>query len=87
MAREVFVGITPRNGAYISFALSACVAALLAVHCVMAANGRPLIPYLPFGDFYMALFFGYFCYLSFQGLQAESARRQQYRDDEFPWER
>jgi stage IV sporulation protein FB len=89
MAREVFVGITPRNGGYISFALSASVAALLAVHCVMAANGRPLIPYLPFGDFYMALFFGYFCYMSFQGLQAESARRQQqrYRDDEFPWER
>jgi hypothetical protein len=35
----------------------------------------------------MALFFGYFCYLSFQGFQAENARRQRYRDDEFPWER
>jgi stage IV sporulation protein FB len=87
MAREVFVGITPRNGASISFAISACIAALLAVHCLMAANGHPLIRFLPFGGFYMALFFGYFCYMSFQGLQAENARRQQYRDDEFPWER
>ena len=55
--------------------LSAAVAAVLAVHCLMAANGRPLIPYLPFGDMYMALFFGYFCYLSFQGFQAEKASR------------
>jgi stage IV sporulation protein FB len=87
MAREVFVGITPRNGGYFTFALSAAVAGVLAVHCLMASYGRPLIPYLPFGDVYMALFFGYFCYLSFQGFQAENARRQHYRDDEFPWER
>ena len=86
MAREVFVGVTPRNGAYLSFALSACVAGILAVACVMAMNGHPLIPYVP-GDLYMALFFGYFCYMSFQGLQTEGVRRQQYRDDEFPWER
>jgi stage IV sporulation protein FB len=87
MAREVFVGISPRNGGYITFAVSACVAGLLGVNCLMAMNGHPLIWFLPFGDLYMALFFGYFCYLSFQGLQAENARRQRVYDDEFPWER
>jgi stage IV sporulation protein FB len=86
MAREVFVGISPRNGGYITFAVSACVAGLLGVSCLMAMNGHPLIPFVP-GDLYMALFFGYFCYLSFQGLQAENARRQRVYDDEFPWER
>jgi stage IV sporulation protein FB len=86
MAREVFAGASPRNGAYFSFALSAAVAGVLAVHCLMAASGHPLIPHVP-GGVYMGIFFGYFCYLSFQGFQAENARRQRYRDDEFPWER
>jgi stage IV sporulation protein FB len=87
MAREVFVGVTPRNGNLITFAVSICVAGALAIHCVMTANHHPFIPYLPEGDAYEALLFGYLCFISFQGFQAENARRQRYRDDEFPWER
>ncbi len=87
MAREVFIGIAPRNGNTITFAVSICVAGLLAIHCLVTANGRPFIPHLPDGGIYEALMFGYLCYIGIQGLQAENARRQRYRDDEFPWER
>jgi stage IV sporulation protein FB len=87
MAREVFVAAAPRNGNLITFAVSICVAGVLAIHCVMTANDHPFIPYLPKGGPYEALFFGYLCFKSFQGFQAENARRQRIRDEEFPWER
>ena len=87
MAREVFVGVAPRNGNYITFAVSVCVAGVLAIHCLVTANGKTFIPYLPDGDTYEALLFGYLCYMSIQGLQVENARRQRVRDDAFPWER
>ncbi len=87
MAREVFAGVSPRNGNYITFTVSVCVAGLLAIHCLMTANGRPFIPYLPSGGIYEALLFGYLCFGSIQGMQAENARRQRFRDNEVPWER
>jgi Zn-dependent protease len=90
MAREVFVGVAPRNGLFLSFGLSALLAGVLAVHCLMVRynpTAWPLTPYLPFGGIYMAIFFGLFCAQSLVALQAENARRQTYGDDQFPWER
>ena len=87
MAREVFMGIAPSNGNYVTFVVSACVAGVLTVHCLMTAYGKHFIPYLPEGGIYEALLFGYLCFLSIQALQAENARRQRFRDDDFPWER
>jgi len=90
MTREVLVAAAPRNGQMLAFGLSALVAGLLAVHCLMVEYNRdawPLTKYLPFGGLYLAIFFALFCAQNFMAVQAENARRQRYSDDEFPWER
>jgi stage IV sporulation protein FB len=89
ISREVFEGILGVRGTIISLALSIAVAGVLAVHCLVGgAYERPLIPFLPEGDFYMAFFFGLLAMSSFQLLQQEQSRtRSRWRDDDrLPWE-
>jgi Zn-dependent protease len=69
ISREVFLGLSPRNGLRHSLGLSLLVAALLAVHCFTAVSGRPLIPFLPFGGIYAGIFFALFAFQSFQLMQ------------------
>ncbi len=89
MAREVLVGASPRNGVFLSFALSAVVAGLLAIHCLLVIWNRnyPLADDLPFDHLYLAIFFALFCAQSIMALQTQMPQRPRYRDDEFPWER
>jgi stage IV sporulation protein FB len=89
MAREVFVAAAPRNGLFLSLALSALVAGALAVHCIMVRYNPawPFTAYLPFGGIYMTLFFAMFCVQSIMAAQAIRPVRRQDHDDEFPWER
>ncbi len=89
MCREVCEAASPRNGVYASLAISACVSGLLALHCFFPKFLGRYVPFLlEFGDWYMALFFAYFCVQSIMALSAmNAARPRTYRDDEFPWER
>ena len=78
----------PRNGVFLSFAISAVVAGLLAVHCLLVVWNRnyPLADDLPFDHLYLAIFFALFCAQSIMALSSmNSARSQRYRDDDFPW--
>jgi Zn-dependent protease len=86
MAREVFGAFLRDRGWVVTLAVSAAVAGLLALHCLLSELGRPLIPQLAFiGGFYTAIFFGYLCFTSLQALQLESSRRRR-RDDEYHWD-
>jgi stage IV sporulation protein FB len=89
--REVCEGVSRDNGTRASLIISGCVAAVLAVHVLMCAQGKPLIPWLPFyPSMFMAIFFALFAIESFQALQTIQRRPPRYRDeddDRLPWER
>jgi stage IV sporulation protein FB len=87
ISREVFEGFLGQRGTVMSLGLSLGVAGLLAVHCLMAANNRPLIPFLPGGGIYTAILFGLLAVSSYQMLQLERSRGRRWHDDERqPWE-
>jgi stage IV sporulation protein FB len=83
VSREIFQALMPERGTSFSLGISLVVSGLLAVHAFMASRGRPLIPYLEFGDMFMAFFFAMFCIGSFTALQAENERRRQWDHDEW----
>lgn len=86
VAREIMVGQSPEKGLVNSLWLSVICAAVLAVHCLLAANGGPgLIPFLPIGGMYTAIFFALFAVQSYQLLQMEKMRYHG-RHDRLPWE-
>ena len=91
MSREVFVAANPRNGVVLALGLSAALAGLMALHCLMMEVNPavwPLRHYLPFGGLFMAIFFALFCYQSVLALTTiRTAQTRRYSDDEFPWER
>lgn len=87
ISREMFEGVMGQRGTVTSLALSLGVAGLLAVHCLLAANGRPLLPFLQGGGIYTAILFGLLAVSSYQLLQAERSRHRRWHDSErMPWE-
>lgn len=62
--REILTGVNPRNGLLWSFQLSMLVAALVAVAGMLFL-----------GSFFIALFFGYLAYSSYQGMLALQGNR------------
>jgi Zn-dependent protease len=86
IARELCVGINPRNGARIALGISFVVAGLLAVHSVLEHNGHPLIPFLPIGGMWLAILFALLAIQSFQLMQ-QSGGRHPWEDDEPRWKR
>jgi stage IV sporulation protein FB len=90
MAREVFTALSPRNGLAVTLGVSTFVAGVLAVHCLMVEvnpSSWPLTPYLPFGGWYMGIFFAIFAAQNLMAFQSLMPQRRRYSDDEFPWER
>jgi stage IV sporulation protein FB len=93
MAREVFGAVLGERGVSVSLVVSASLAGVLAVHCVLAEYDHPLIPILDrigVGGIYLALLFGYLAVSNFLALQHQFARRRSYDYDDhnkFPWER
>jgi Zn-dependent protease len=83
IARELCQAVMPERGTLFSLGISMVVSGLLAVHILMASQGRPLLPYVPAFGMLTALFFAMFCISSFLALQAENARRHQWSDDEW----
>ncbi len=90
ISREIFQAIWKVRGLLYSLLLSGIVAAVVALHCLMAASGRVLIPYLEIlGGTFNALFFALFAVNSFQLWAAENEQLNAspgYEDDQLPWE-
>jgi Zn-dependent protease len=85
ISRDACEGVSRDRGLSWSLGISLVLAGLLAIHCLMAANGQPLLP-LKFGSTYSAILFGLLALESFQLLQhAQSQRRWMddhwHRDD------
>jgi Zn-dependent protease len=89
ITREVFEAIWKTRGLLYSLMLSGGLAVLLALHSFMVTQGRPLIPYLPFGGMWSAILFAMLAIGSFQMWAAENQRlnrSSRYDDDRLPWE-
>jgi Zn-dependent protease len=84
ISREFCGLVFPGRGLRVSLALSFGVAAVLAVHSILRANGKPHIPFLPFGSMFTAILFGLLAIDSFQQLQ-RLQRDRDYWDQ--GWER
>jgi Zn-dependent protease len=83
ISREVFTGLAPATGLRISLGISFLLAAVLAIHALMAQHERPLIPFLAdFGGMYLAIFFALFALESFQLLQ-----QSYHSGGDTPWRR
>jgi Zn-dependent protease len=86
ISRESCEWLLPRQGTRIAFLLSGVTAALLALNSLVAASGRQLLPYVPAGGWYSAIFFGMLALASFQLYQAENNRWRYGADDSESWE-
>jgi len=89
ITREVCEGIWGVRGFAYALLISGILAGVLAVHCLMAANGKPLIPYLDFlGTIWNAVLFAMLAVGSFQmwGQVNNQARHRPKTDDRLPWE-
>lgn len=75
ISRDVCEGVSRDRGLSWSLGISLVLAGLLAIHCLMARYGKPLLP-LRFGSTLSAILFGLLALESFQLLQhAQSQRR------------
>jgi stage IV sporulation protein FB len=86
VSREFCTWISRNGGLKASLVISITVAVILAINSIaFETQGRGLLPYVPIGGWYLALFFGLLAIESWQLLQ--QARRWQPRVDErLPWE-
>jgi Zn-dependent protease len=92
ITREVCAGVIPRWGVFASLLLSLALCAFIVVQSATTAMGQPLVPHLPYGeyfDLYFALLFGYIGFTNLMALRAVYAamRRPRVREDEFAWPR
>jgi len=86
---QVFQAIWKVRGLVYALLLSAIIASVLAVHCLMGVRS-PLSPYLPIGGgMYLGLLFAMLAVGSFQLWAAENQRvnsSSRYEDERLPWE-
>jgi Zn-dependent protease len=86
ISREVFSAAAPRNGLRASLIISLLLSGLLAVHCLMAANGRPLLPFLPLGGSMLnALLFGMLAMENYMMLQQVNEQQRRPWDHDSGW--
>jgi Zn-dependent protease len=86
ISREMCVALSPQKGLAFSLGISGVLSGLLAVHCLMAHQGRPLIPWLDMiGGLWSMFLFAMFSITSFQLLHQVNSRNNW--DDRMPWER
>jgi Zn-dependent protease len=87
ISREICEWFSPINGRRASLGISIAAAALFAAQSLAAHVGKPLIPYLPAGGLFSALFFAALAYGSYLELQATPQRRSFDRDRDDDWAR
>jgi len=85
ISREFFEWLMPRSGTRVSLGISLLTGGLLAVQALSGHFDRPLIPWLPIGGLWNALFFGSLAFGSYFELRQlnETRGRWDYPDD--PW--
>lgn len=81
ISRDVLGWLIPHRGATLAAGTSFLLAGILAVHCIMAANNRPLLPFVPLSGMWNAILFGLLAIESFQLLQ------RAHFEDRPPWRR
>ena len=81
ISRDFLGWFSPGNGLRISLGISFLFAAVLALHSVLAAYGRPLLPFLPFGGLYSAILFALLAIQSFQLMQQADWQRRHWHYD------
>jgi Zn-dependent protease len=87
ICRDICTWLSRDNGVRISLGISLILGGLIAVHCLMATYGQPLIPFLEgVGSPFTAIMFGLLALQSFMLLQQQSQKpwREEYPS---PWER
>jgi Zn-dependent protease len=91
ISNDVLDACWPGRGLRAALWLSVGVAGVLAVHCLMAYNGHPFLPFLEKGDLFAALFFGYLACNSYFVLSQMGPGRQppesRHYERRAPWER
>jgi len=87
VSREVLGSLFRGRGIELSLGLSFVLAGLLAIHSILAANGKPLVPWLPIAGSFSAILFGLLAVESFQLLQQARSNQRHWQDDDTPWER
>ncbi|MBM4073571.1 MAG: hypothetical protein FJ271_32320 [Planctomycetes bacterium] len=80
ISRDVCLAVWPNAGLTRSLGISLVVSGLLALHSISVMANRPLLPFLPFGSTFTAIFFGLFAVQSFQLLQQARTERR-WQDD------
>jgi stage IV sporulation protein FB len=82
ISRDLCKLASPRAGLRISLGISFVTGGILALHCIMAANGSPLLPFLPIGSKWSAIFFALFAVESFMLLQRTGPSDHDWGDSE-----
>ncbi len=80
---ELFSAGSHNNGPRLALGLSFLLSALIAINCILEANGRPLLPWLPMGGMWTAILFGMLAVENFMMLQQLSSRQQRPWDEEW----
>jgi stage IV sporulation protein FB len=79
ISRDFLSMLNSEKGATIATGISFVVAGVLAIHCLLAMNDRPLIPFLPIGSLFSAILFALLAVQSFQLLQQSQFDRPPWR--------
>jgi stage IV sporulation protein FB len=87
ISRDLLSWVSPGNGIRAAYGLSILVAGSLAIHALLP---KPLVPFLPARDQFVAILFGLLALNNFVALQAERSRPPWEQDREertrSPWE-
>jgi Zn-dependent protease len=89
ITRELCTAVAPSRGVQIALGISFLLAALLAVHFLMAAYGKPLpfLAWFNYGSTFSAVLFGLLAVENLMMLQQINAQRRPGEDERSPWER
>ncbi|MFN4258812.1 MAG: site-2 protease family protein [Gemmataceae bacterium] len=87
ICKDFLMGWWPRDGLRYSLIISCVLASLLAVNALLDAYGRPLIPFMPFGGFYIAILFALLAVNNYQAYQQIASYQRFDAGEREPWER
>lgn len=79
ISRDVLGWVNPERGTTIAAGISFLLASLLAVHFLLSAHGRPILPFVPVGGLLNAILFALLAIESFQLLQRADFDRPPWR--------
>jgi stage IV sporulation protein FB len=81
ISRDFLDWLMPARGVRASLGISFTLAGLIAINSLASTYGHPLIPFFPFGDWWITILFGLLALGSYQELQLQGTFESR------PWER